>query len=255
MADDQIRSGVYNCPNCGAAATPESVRCAYCHSCLATIVCTKCFGAIFTGMKHCPWCGENSAAGKPIERAIGKCPRCNEAFLLVQVKERILEECPSCGGLWLDHETLQAICADQEQQQAVMGFFTESSTSAGTPARFPSRTYIPCPRCNKLMNRRQFAGCSRVIVDWCKAHGTWLDRNELRRIIQFILDGGLGKAREKEKAEMERARQSLREERRQLEILDRLGGNASFAAADEGKLQVDLFGILGGIWCSLKDKE
>jgi Zn-finger nucleic acid-binding protein len=255
MADARIKSGVYNCPNCGAAATPESVRCAYCHSSLATIVCARCFGAIFTGMKHCPWCGENAAAGKPVERAKGKCPRCDEAFLLVKVSNRFLDECPACGGLWVDNGTLQAICADQEQQQAIMGFFSEPVPTVGAPAAPSNRTYIPCPRCNKLMNRRQFAGCSRVIVDWCKAHGTWFDRNELRQIVRFILDGGLGKAREREKAELEEARQSLREERRNLETLARFGGNANLAAAEEERLNVDLFSILGGIWRTLGNGE
>ncbi|MBN1567764.1 MAG: zf-TFIIB domain-containing protein [Acidobacteria bacterium] len=255
MTDARIKSGVYNCPNCGAAATPESVRCAYCHSSLATIVCSKCFGAIFTGMKHCPWCGGNAAEGKPVERAKGKCPRCNETFLLVQIKNRNLEECPACGGLWIDNETLQEICTNQEQQQAVMGFSPEPASAAGSPVVLHKRTYIPCPRCNKLMNRRQFAGCSGVIVDWCKAHGTWFDRNELRQIVQFILDGGLGRAREREKAKLEEARQSLREERRNLEMLARLGGSANLDTAEEEKFNVDLFNILGGIWRSLKNGE
>jgi len=207
------------------------------------------------GMKHCPWCGGDAATGKPVERAESKCPRCNEAFLLIKVNKRILEECPACGGLWADNETLQAICADQEQQQAVMGFFPEPVSPATVPAPLSQRTYIPCPRCNKLMNRRQFAGCSRVIVDYCKTHGTWFDRNELRQIVQFILDGGLGKAREREKAELEEARQILREERRNLDRLARLGGNANSAAAEEERLNKDLFSILGGIWHSLKDDE
>jgi Zn-finger nucleic acid-binding protein len=255
MTDARIRSGVYNCPNCGAAAKPESVRCAYCHSSLATLVCSRCFGAIFMGMKHCPWCGENAAAGNSVESAKGKCPRCNAPFLRVKMSKRMLQECPSCGGLWVDDGTLQEICTDQEQQQAVMGFTPEPLSMTETAGIPSPRTYIPCPRCNKLMNRRQFAGCSGVIVDWCKAHGTWFDRNELRQIVQFILDGGLSKSREREKLKLEEERQSLREERRNLEMLTRLGGESSFAAPEQEILNVDLCGILGSIWRSLKSGD
>jgi Zn-finger nucleic acid-binding protein len=249
MTESHMKNSVYNCPNCGAAATPESVRCAYCRSSLATIVCSKCYGAIFIGMNHCPWCGENASAGKPLETAKGKCPRCNESLLLVKVSKKTLNECPACGGVWVDNDTLQAICTDQEQQQAVMGFDPESTTP--TSASASGRTYVPCPVCNKLMNRRQFADCSGVIVDWCKMHGTWFDRNELRQIVQFIQAGGLNKSREREKFKLEEERQHLQEERRNLETLGRLGLKADYADSRNG-LDMDLVGILGGIWRSLK---
>src|SRR5207247_2486664 len=62
----------------------------------------------------------------------------------------------------------------------------------------------------KLMNRVAFAHCSRVVVDVCKAHGTWFDKDELRRIVEFIRAGGLEAARADEIAELERKRQELR---------------------------------------------
>ena len=41
------------------------------------------------------------------------------------------------------------------------------------------------------MNRVNFARCSGVIVDVCRGHGTWFDRDELSGIVQFIRGGGL----------------------------------------------------------------
>ncbi len=250
MAGEQIKNGVYNCPNCGAAAMPDSVRCAYCHSSLATLVCSRCYGAIFIGMKHCPWCGENAVAGKALEGATGKCPRCNVSFVHLKVSRNMLSECPTCGGLWVDSHTLQEICTSQEQQQAVMGFNPAIEFDGGAADARSGRTYIPCPVCGRLMNRRQFAGCSRVIVDWCKAHGTWFDRNELRQIVQFILDGGLTKSREREKLKLEDAKQRLREEMLNFQRLSRLERGSEFASAEEN-LNVSFFKILGGIWRSL----
>ena len=134
MTDMNIKSGIYNCPNCGAAAMPDSVRCAYCHSSLATLVCAQCYGAIFLGMKHCPWCGENAATGKPAERAQGKCPRCDVAFVSIKMSEQMLSECPACGGLWVDNDTFQEICTNQEKQQTVMGFNPEPMSATGAAA-------------------------------------------------------------------------------------------------------------------------
>jgi Zn-finger nucleic acid-binding protein len=59
------------------------------------------------------------------------------------------------------------------------------------------------------MNRINFARCSGVIVDVCKGHGTWFDRDELSRIVAFIRGGGLAAARDREKAEIQEARRQL----------------------------------------------
>jgi Zn-finger nucleic acid-binding protein len=118
-----------------------------------------------------------------------------------------LRECPQCEGLWADVDTLQQICTQQEKQAAVLGIPAPAAEPAGLEK---SIRYIPCPVCHKLMNRVNFAGCSHVIVDVCKAHGTWFDKDELRRVVEFIRAGGLDKARAHQIAQME-------EERRRLE--------------------------------------
>ncbi len=89
------------------------------------------------------------------------------------------------------------------------------------------RLYIPCPECGKLMNRRHFAGCSGIIVDWCKDHGTWFDREELKRVVEFIRAGGLKKSREKDKIRLGEERQHIKEERRNLARIARLAGDGS----------------------------
>ena len=53
------------------------------------------------------------------------------------------------------------------------------------------------------MNRVNFAKCSDVIVDVCKGHGTWFDKDELRQIVEFIRGGGMEQSREKLRHEIE----------------------------------------------------
>jgi hypothetical protein len=41
------------------------------------------------------------------------------------------------------------------------------------------------------MVRKNFGHTSGVIVDWCGAHGTWFDADELERVAAFVAAGGL----------------------------------------------------------------
>lgn len=75
------------------------------------------------------------------------------------------------------------------------------------------------------MNRINFARCSGVVVDICKGHGTWFDREELSRIVEFIRGGGVDAARAREKA-------GLEEERRRLEHLSIYGRHSIIELAE-----------------------
>ncbi len=131
-----------------------------------------------------------------------------------------MRECQKCEGLWLDTPIFKLICADRERQAVILGdaFAHEDKPEIDHKEQI---RYVPCPQCRQLMNRVNFAKCSDVIVDVCKGHGTWFDRDELRQIIEFIRDGGMERSREKLRHEIEFQREQLRGE--QL----RAGQNAS----------------------------
>lgn len=124
-----------------------------------------------------------------------------------------MRECERCGGLWLEVAVFEKICAHREQQSAVLG---AASTVPGHQAPISKEEkvrYVPCPQCGQLMNRINFARCSGVVVDVCRGHGTWFDRDELREIIEFISGGGLEVSRQKERHEIEFQREQLRNEK------------------------------------------
>jgi Zn-finger nucleic acid-binding protein len=75
--------------------------------------------------------------------------------------------------------------------------------------------YLKCPLCVNLMNRFNFAHRSGVVMEKCQKHGIWLDRDDLRRIIEFIRSGGLAIAREAEIERLKRERAELEAEVRQ----------------------------------------
>ncbi len=152
-----------------------------------------------------------------------------------------VQECPRCEGLWVDTASLEQICSDREKQAAVVGLGT-TAPPAGIMMEDKVR-YLPCPVCHKLMNRVNFAHHSNVVVDLCKGHGTWFDRDELRRIVEFIRAGGLDAARARDLAELE-------EKKRLLESATIIGGaratvNDSGGTGDSGwEAGVSLVGSL-----------
>ena len=119
-----------------------------------------------------------------------------------------LAECPKCEGIWADADSLQHICDDRDEQASVIGM----AIAQTVPPQEPDQNvrYIPCPVCHQLMNRVNFARCSGVVVDVCGQHGTWFDRDELRRVVEFIRGGGLERAREEQLAELGERERSLR---------------------------------------------
>ena len=194
-----------HCPNCGAAVRTESGRCPYCQARLATVSCPSCFALMFEGARYCQHCGAARTRSDDEDDTAIACPGCRGQLRRVTVGSAPMLECEGCDGLWVDAEVFERICADRESQTAVLHRFT-----AGPRESQAVRVqYRPCPRCHKMMNRVNFGKLSGAVVDVCKGHGTFLDAGELHQIVTFIIQGGLDRAREREK-------EDLREERRAL---------------------------------------
>jgi Zn-finger nucleic acid-binding protein len=203
-------AGTLTCPMCGAATSSDAPHCQYCDAQLATVACPSCFAMMFVGSKHCPRCG---AAGDREEDVVStgqKCPRCKTVMQVATIGNSKVLECASCLGLWLKTSAFEKICADKEQQSAVLGNASLADVDRTTSAT--KVTYIPCPECSQLMNRANFARCSGVIIDLCKQHGIWFDRDELSHIVEFIRAGGMEAMRAKEKLALEEERQKLHQE-------------------------------------------
>lgn len=197
------------CPMCGAPASSDATRCEHCGARLAMVACPSCFGMIFAGAKFCSHCGAKVERAEAAAAGSGLCPRCQVDMEAVVIGKANLTECPRCEGLWVDAATLQQICADREEQAAVLGM--PSPVQGNDPGGLETNIhYVPCPVCKELMNRVNFANCSHVIVDVCSRHGTWFDKDELRRIVEFIRGGGLEQARAREIRELEQRQRELR---------------------------------------------
>ncbi len=201
-----MAAATLNCPMCGAAASTDLPQCGHCGARLATVACPRCFGMIFLGSKYCSHCGALAEGRKEAGETGQACPRCRVPLEALVLGGTPLKECAKCGGIWASVEALDHVQKSREEQAAVLGFARPLPEQSNA---LEAVRYIPCPVCKKLMNRVNFARCSKVILDVCKGHGTWFDRDELRRIVEFIQGGGLDLARSKEIAELEEKRRLL----------------------------------------------
>jgi Zn-finger nucleic acid-binding protein len=104
------------------------------------------------------------------------------------------ELCPACGGLWLDRGKFRMATRESD-------VYREESLIINEYVKKPAQdtvTYVPCVRCGKRMNRKNFAKISGVIIDECGNHGVWLDAGEIEKIRHFIADGGLERVQDRE---------------------------------------------------------
>lgn len=126
------------------------------------------------------------------------------------VGDTLMDECPECRGVWLDSAAVERLVRERRRisTQAVLGM---GGPGVGYALELnpPGRLYVKCPDCAKIMNRTNFAKRSGIIIDSCRNHGTWFDADELPRIVDFVMQGGVEAAHT---ADMERGRLEARRE-------------------------------------------
>ncbi|MBN2368920.1 MAG: zf-TFIIB domain-containing protein [Vicinamibacteria bacterium] len=230
-------AGTLCCPKCGAPAAPDERACRYCGVSLAVVACPFCLGMQFVGSEHCSRCGAELKRASRENEVVFSCPRCRDDLRPIVVGTTGIDECPRCGGTWIEARAFERLLNEREDHSAILG--AVSTRSSDSKVNAAAIRYIPCPQCGRLMNRMNFAHCSGVIVDLCKGHGVWFDADELRRIVAFVREGGMARARAREredlKDEMIRLRQQQYAASRPLFSME-ASGSRSRSIADWGDL-------------------
>ena len=106
------------------------------------------------------------------------CPRCAVALQETRGVESAVQGCDSCGGVWVDHETLGRLGQNLRDAKVLA-----SRVAIRGRARVLDHREIGCPVCTTTLHRARVPGTD-VDVDYCAAHGTWLDWGE---IVPFIV--------------------------------------------------------------------
>lgn len=194
---------IQRCGACGAILADGAETCEYCQAAVVrdarslSLICPECYARNTETARFCTGCGV-AFLPEPLpeeQEDPPHCPTCEgqEPMAVRGVGGVWVRECSKCNGLWVPGERLDALIA-----RAVDAARERAATGAAPAAR-PRRVavhfaYRSCPHCGHRMQRKNFGKRSGVIVDWCGAHGTWLDKDELEQIASFIAGGGLREA-------------------------------------------------------------
>lgn len=156
--------------------------------------CEYCSKKININYTICPFCG--GRLSEAVESIQPVCPRCKVSLKTTVSNVSNGEEyhiCPLCGGMWLDRVAFRRATSEYNvyRNENIKDEYKKEPIK-------DTVEYIPCVRCGKLMNRKNFSRISGVMIDECGRHGVWLDNSELKKIRHFIADGGLEKAQDRE---------------------------------------------------------
>ena len=263
-------AAVVRCSSCGGPRQSSAAKCTFCgadftvHERDLHTICPSCMARIMDRAKFCHNCGTRIVVqGKSGSVTEHPCPACGgerhlDSRTLGDPPIGILE-CRVCAGLWVGSEVFEMITERMKGETAnlVAGLSAAPKRASRTAAgRQRGPLYRRCPRCAKMMARRNYARRSGVIVDTCHKDGIWFDAGELHALLQWIRRGGLKKAEQLEKKQAEAA---ARRARRAPSRLDRMaagqtggfavggrgfGGAFSSSGSGESNLLVDLLGAL-----------
>jgi Zn-finger nucleic acid-binding protein len=208
-------ASVVRCSCCGAPRHDGASHCQFCGADFTLreqdldTICPHCLARIGDSAKFCDHCGHPLAAEPlKIEETTLVCPKCGDDrrlnARLVQGDE--VYECQSCAGIWIGADTFQQLVerasgeTDHLDHRGAKPSKAATEAKAQAASRASKRAYLPCPVCQALMVRQNYAHRSGVIIDVCRKHGIWFDAEKLTRILDWARSGGLAAAREEQDA-------------------------------------------------------
>ncbi len=107
-----------------------------------------------------------------------RCCRCREEMLVVEYAQIEIDYCADCG-IWLDSGELELILEEAGEEGPV------NKEASPPPAGRHDDKPVKCPVCRRKMNKEPYDELVSSIVDRCpNGHGIWLDRGELREIVE-----------------------------------------------------------------------
>lgn len=118
-----------------------------------------------------------------------ECPRDGAQLAAERYEAGVeVDRCADCGGVWLDAGELERAQETIEKEHDAGELSRiESVAAAWELARQRSRGQISCPKCGRGLEAREYAYCSRILVDRCPGcRGVWLDAGELEALERFF---------------------------------------------------------------------
>lgn len=222
-----------DCTNCGAPLPPKSNICTYCET----------LNDVDLRAIHC-----GRSRGDQTPRL---CPRCgihlNRIELHIEGRLEI-DRCERCLGIFFDPGELEALTESSVSKAYEIDHVRLHRIIEEECIDSPHKaTYVKCPDCGQLMNRKNYGSRSGVVVDQCRNHGIWLDGTELSQILKWVKAGGRIHDQQREKEE--KRSQNRRDAKKKHERL--VGEHQSYTrmpGAWEGIAFISIIRFLAGLW-------
>ncbi len=261
-AEGQREAAVVRCAACGGPREGGALRCAYCGADFTSAerdrdtLCPGCAGRIGRASRFCPYCGVRIAPEPlPVAPTELPCPVCREGRSLRcrdlgRPDGLVLLECPRCGGVWLSEPVLRVLEREARARESA-DTVPDARRAEPRPSAMsqPGPFYRRCPHCANTMNRVNYGRASGIVVDVCKEHGVWFDEEELGAALDWVRAGGLRRAEERRRLQLEEAERRARVERRMAEREQSfLSRPASVGWGEAGRLLDDLAEFLVGFF-------
>ena len=111
-----------------------------------------------------------------------QCPKCEDELQPTDIGSIKAHECRTCRGVWFDKDQLRQAKDATDSDLSWMDLEIwkhEDEFSLTTSHR-------QCPTCRKPMASLAY-GTTPVVIDYCEScQGTWLDKDEFKRIIESL---------------------------------------------------------------------
>lgn len=207
-------AAVVSCASCGAPRQGQATSCGFCGSDFTLreldldAICPRCLTRVSRGGRFCHHCALPITAPRDDGAATAHdCPACSAPAVRdgdgpgrPMASRRVAEgfelcffECDRCAGIWLDKEVFAVLVRQAKSGRAsLLGPEVGTAPPSGRPGGGLGDpiAYRPCAVCGKLMNRQNYGRRSGVLIDLCKDHGVWFDHDELRRVLDWVREGG-----------------------------------------------------------------
>ncbi len=116
-----------------------------------------------------------------------RCPVDKEAMKEVQAYDTFLDVCPKCLGVWFDMAELQKMT-----EKLAFGIVDNAIVGVEKSEREEKKFFwqedsIECPRDYSKMFKRDYAGDSKIHIDYCNScGGFWIDGDEIKRLENYM---------------------------------------------------------------------
>jgi Zn-finger nucleic acid-binding protein len=106
------------------------------------------------------------------------CPVCKDPMIVLELDQIEIDFCSSCEGIWLDAGEFELLLETEEDRVKLSSMLIEDNSVKEKSYR--------CPICNKKMSKVFVSEERKILIDKCKkSHGLWLDKGELKSVIEL----------------------------------------------------------------------